>query len=81
MTTCGVLQNEDANRNLVVIELHSGSKKKYNFPPTPHGGGYDDMVVKNGEVFITASNPNLGTLGNNVPRPGARFALRQKLDA
>jgi hypothetical protein len=60
------LQNEDANPNLVVIELNSGSKKKYNFAPTPHGGGYDDMVVKNGEVFITASNPNLDAMGNNV---------------
>jgi hypothetical protein len=60
------LQNEDANPNLMVIELNSGSKKQYNFPPTPHGGGYDDIVVKNGEVFMTASNPNLDTLGNNV---------------
>jgi hypothetical protein len=60
------LQNEDANPNLVVIELHSGAKKQYKFPPTPHGGGYDDMVVKNGEVFVTASNPNLDAFGNNV---------------
>jgi hypothetical protein len=61
------LQNEDANPNLVVIELNSGSQKKYKFIlPTPHGGGYDDMVVKNGEVFMTASNPNLDAFGNNV---------------
>jgi hypothetical protein len=60
------VQNEDANPNLVVIELHSGAKKQYKFSPTPHGGGYDDMVVKNGEVFLTASNPNLDTAGNNV---------------
>jgi len=60
------VQNEDANPNLVAIELHSGAKKQYKFPPTPHGGGYDDMVVKNGEVFMTASNPNLDTAGNNV---------------
>lgn len=56
------LQNEDANPNLVVIELNSGSKKKYNFPPTPHSGGYDDMVVRNGEVFMTASNPTLDSM-------------------
>jgi hypothetical protein len=60
------VQNEDANPNLVVIELNTGTKKHYKFPPTPHGGGYDDMVVKNGEVFMTASNPNLDTMGNNV---------------
>ena len=53
------LQNEDANPNLVVIDLESGHQKLYNFPPTPHGGGYDDMVVQNGHVFITASNPNM----------------------
>ena len=60
------VQNEDANPNLVVIHLNAGIKKQYKFPPTPHGGGYDDMVVKNGEVFMTASNPNLDTMGNNV---------------
>jgi hypothetical protein len=60
------LQNEDANPNLVVIDLESGQQKLYTFPPTPHGGGYDDMAVKNGEVFITASNPNLNGAGVNV---------------
>lgn len=52
------LQNEDANPNLVVIDLESGKQKMYTFAPTPHGGGYDDMIVQNGQVFITASNPN-----------------------
>lgn len=60
------LQNEDANPNLVVIELKTGNAKKYQFAPTPHGGGYDDMVVKNGDVYISASNPNLDSMGNNV---------------
>ena len=60
------LQNEDANPNLVVIDLASGHAKKYTFAPTVHGGGYDDIVVKNDEVFLTASNPNLNTLGVNV---------------
>jgi hypothetical protein len=53
------LQNEDANPNLVVIDLESGHQKLYTFAPTPHGGGYDDIVVQNGQVFLTASNPNL----------------------
>jgi hypothetical protein len=51
------LQNEDANPNLVVIELSTGKSKLYKFPPTPHGGGYDDIVVKSGNVFLSASTP------------------------
>lgn len=60
------LQNEDANPNLVVIDLTTSKAKNYQFAPTPHGGGYDDMVVQNGSVYITASNPNLDSMGNNV---------------
>jgi hypothetical protein len=60
------LQNEDANPNLVVIELRSGHQKLYHFPTTPHGGGYDDIVVKNGDVYLSASNPNLNAKGVNV---------------
>jgi hypothetical protein len=30
----------------------------YTFPAPPHGGGYDDIAVQNGQVFLTASNPN-----------------------
>jgi hypothetical protein len=61
------LQNEDGNPNLVVIDLRSGRAKKYEFALTPHGGGYDDMVVQNGKVYITASNPNLDpSTGKNV---------------
>ena len=51
------LQNEDANPNLVVIELESGRQTKYTFATPVHGGGYDDMVVKDGKVLMTASNP------------------------
>jgi hypothetical protein len=60
------LQNEDGNPNLVVIDLESGLAKNFAFAPTVHGGGYDDIVVVNDEVFITASNPNLTSLGGNV---------------
>jgi hypothetical protein len=53
------LQNEDANPNLVVIDLETGAQTPYLFAPTPHGGGYDDIVVaNNGDVYLTASNPN-----------------------
>ena len=60
------LQNEDANPNLVVIELRTGQSKRYTFPPAPHGGGYDDMVVRDGKVYMTASNPTLNAMGVNV---------------
>jgi hypothetical protein len=53
------LQNEDANPNLVVIDLETGQQSPYRFAPTPHGGGYDDIVVaSDGDVYLTASNPN-----------------------
>jgi hypothetical protein len=60
------LQNEDANPNLVIIDLRSGTQTLYQFPPTPHGGGYDDIVVKHGRVYFTASNPTLDPNGINV---------------
>jgi hypothetical protein len=60
------LQNEDANPNLVVIDLESGRQKNYTFAPTVHGGGFDDMRVKDGKVLMTVSNPTLNGLGVNV---------------
>jgi len=59
------LQNEDANPNLVVIDLRSGLQTQYQFSPTPHGGGYDDIAVKGGSIYFTASNPNLDSNGVN----------------
>lgn len=60
------LQNEDGNPNLVVIDLLSGTQKKFAFPPTVHGGGYDDLTVLGGHIFISASNPSLNSRGINV---------------
>jgi hypothetical protein len=60
------LQNEDANPNLVIIDLESGKQKSYTFATTVHGGGYDDIVVKGEKVFISVSNPNLNGAGINV---------------
>ncbi|MGA8220355.1 MAG: hypothetical protein WB780_01790 [Candidatus Acidiferrales bacterium] len=51
------LQNEDANPNLVIIDTESRRQKLYTFGPTPHGGGYDDMVFRGCKVYISASNP------------------------
>lgn len=70
------LQNEDANPNLVVIDLPSGQQKMYTFPPTPHGGGYDDIAVQNGQVFISASNPNTPG-GINIFPALVRATLRE----
>ena len=56
--TLWALQNEDANANLAVIDLKSGKQTVTQFPePTPHGGGYDDLVFTKGATFISASNP------------------------
>ena len=58
------LQNEDANPNLVIIDLKSGGQKVF-FPPAPHGGGYDDLRVFQDQIFMSASNPNLDSNGVN----------------
>jgi len=51
------LQNEDASPNLVIINTETHQQKLYTFGPTPHGGGYDDMVFRDCKVYISASNP------------------------
>lgn len=58
--------NEDGNPVLNVIDPASGKITPYTFPPTPHGGGYDDVYFMNGMAFIAASNPTLDASGNNV---------------
>jgi hypothetical protein len=51
------LQNEDANANLVIIHPKTHQQKLYTFGATLHGGGYDDIVFRGCEVYISASNP------------------------
>ena len=51
------LQNEDANPNLVIIDAETHQQRLYTFGPTPHGGGYDDLVFSGCKVYISASNP------------------------
>jgi hypothetical protein len=51
------LQNEDGNPNLVIINPGTGAATVYTFGPTAQGGGYDDIVFRNGRVFLSASNP------------------------
>ena len=56
--TLWALQNEDANPNLAIIDLKTAKQTVIQFPePTPHGGGYDDLVFTDGGIFISASNP------------------------
>jgi len=57
---------EDGNPKLVTIDASNGTITPYTFPPTPHGGGYDDLCFLNGMAFIAASNPNLNSAGVNV---------------
>jgi hypothetical protein len=57
---------EDGNPKFVTIDSSSGTITPYTFPPTVHGGGYDDLCFLNGMVFIAASNPNLNSAGMNV---------------
>jgi hypothetical protein len=62
------LQNEDANPYLVLIDPVTGTMTKYNYSAPPlHGGGYDDIVFLNGQIFISASNPNLQPPSTNPP--------------
>jgi hypothetical protein len=51
------LQNEDANANLVIINPDTHQRKLYTFGPTLHGGGYDDIVFRGCDVYLSASNP------------------------
>jgi hypothetical protein len=56
--TLWALQNEDANANLTIIDPHSGHQQTFQFAsPAPHGGGYDDIVFRGCNVFLSASNP------------------------
>jgi sugar lactone lactonase YvrE len=57
---------EDGNPKFVTIDPTNGTITPYIFPPTPHGGGYDDLAFLNGMVFVAASNPNLNAAGVNV---------------
>ncbi|WNC95500.1 hypothetical protein RI103_38100 (plasmid) [Paraburkholderia sp. FT54] len=61
------MQNEDANPNLVIINPATGqASKPYSFGKTLHGGGYDDIVFKDGQTYFSASNPTLNSSGKNM---------------
>jgi hypothetical protein len=51
------LQNEDGNSNLVIINPTTQAQKLYGVGTGSHGGGYDDIVFRGGQVYFSASNP------------------------
>ncbi len=61
-----VMCNEDGAPRLYTIDPAGTAVKKYSLPPTPHGGGFDDIQFTNGLALIDASNPSLNSGGNNV---------------
>jgi hypothetical protein len=71
------LQNEDANTNLVLIDPASAATEIFTFGKPPHGGGYDDIVFKDGYTYFSASNPKLDKSGNNTGPAIVRAVLRQ----
>jgi hypothetical protein len=63
------LRNQDANPALTVIDPQSHTTKDYTYDEEPaHGGGYDDVVFRDGKNYISASNPTLNQNGFN-PAP------------
>jgi|HubBroStandDraft_4_1064222.scaffolds.fasta_scaffold00214_25 hypothetical protein len=61
------MSNEDGNPILTIINLATGSQTSYppTVNPTAHGGGFDDMQLINGVVYVSASNPS--TPGGPAP--------------
>jgi hypothetical protein len=53
------MANEDGNPELTIISLATGTQTTYSATVNPpvHGGGYDDMQLLNGVVYVSASNP------------------------
>ncbi|MFM0557272.1 hypothetical protein P0D69_40920 [Paraburkholderia sediminicola] len=58
--TLWAMSNEDANPELTIIDLATGAQKTYQATvnPTAHGGGFDDIQLMNGVVYVSASNPS-----------------------
>lgn len=63
------MSNEDGNARLYTIDPANGAESsvtQYTMPPTPHGGGFDDIQFTNGLALADASNPSLNKAGINV---------------
>jgi hypothetical protein len=54
------MANEDGNPELTIINLGTGAQASYTATVNPpaHGGGFDDMRLISGVVYVSASNPS-----------------------
>lgn len=60
------MQNEDGNATLQILNPQTlAVMQRYALGTGPHGGGYDDIVFLNGNVYFSASNPQNNP--NNQP--------------
>lgn len=59
------LQNEDGNTRLVIFNTRTWNSRLYILGTGQHGGGYDDVVFRNGKTYFSASNPQHNP--NNEP--------------
>lgn len=64
--TMWVTANEDAKPRLYLINPSSSTATTVTVPPTPQGGGLDDLRFVNGTAYISASNPALNSAGKNT---------------
>lgn len=65
--TLWAMSNEDAKPVLTVINLSAGTQKQYLPTVTPvHGGGFDDLVMIGGVVYVSCSNPTASTNTSNA---------------
>jgi hypothetical protein len=72
--------NEDGNSSLyTVIPSRRGQAVikhyRYDSNPLPHGGGTDSVVVRDGVIYISASNPSPDADGTTFSGPAAYTAL------
>jgi hypothetical protein len=63
------LRNGDSNPAVTLFDPATSIQTDYAYAAPPaHGGGYDDVVFMNGQIFISASNPNLQPPTPQTPR-------------
>lgn len=51
------IQNEDGNANLAIINPVTAGQSNYALGSVNGGGGFDDVVFRNGQTFLSASSP------------------------
>jgi hypothetical protein len=70
------LLNQDGNPKLTIIDPSTGTELTYTLPSINGGGGYDDLVFLDGQIFIDASEPKLDSNGVNTNPVLATLTLR-----